>query len=353
MKSSVIGCCVLLSLLAVVQQAEAQKPMRAGTTAANFLEIGFGAAGAAMGDAFVGVANDASALYWNPAGLALLEQSEVVFSYQPWLVDTKTTFAGAGLNLGDFGTLGIGLIAMDYGEMPVTTLAMQEGTGEMFSASDLAISISYARKLVTWFQAGLSFKYINSKIWHSNASALAFDLGVIIQTQFLTPGADGSHGLTIGMSIANYGTQMKYDGMDLMNPIDISPDEAGNYRDTPGQFRLQEWELPLIFRLGVSVTPIHTDEHELILAVDALHPNNNTESVNIGAQYGLTVMGTGSIYLRGGYKALFMEESVYGPTFGFGAKLMMFGNKGIKAEYAYRDMGIFGKVHGIDIGILF
>jgi hypothetical protein len=329
----------------------AQKPIRVGTTAANFLEIGFGAAGASMGDAQVSLANDVSAIYWNPAGLAKLTRSEAMFVSQPWIAGMNTSFSAIGIILPGIGTLGAAVILMDYGEMEVTTMAMQDGTGEKFSPKDMAIYISFARNLAEWFSFGASGKIVNSNIWHLNATAIAFDLGVIIQTPFFSPTEED--GMRIGMSISNYGTPLKYDGLDLLNPIDISTGEAGNYRDASGQFRLQEWELPLIFRIGTSVTAFKTDQHELIVTADALHPNNNSESVNLGGQYTLTIPTFGKINLRGGYKALFMEDSQFGLSLGMGVQTDLLFNIGLKAEYAYRDIGVLGNVNSFGVSVMF
>jgi hypothetical protein len=329
----------------------AQKPIRVGTTAANFLEIGFGAAGASMGDAQVSLANDVSAIYWNPAGLAGLTRSEAMFVSQPWIAGMNTSFSAIGIVLPGFGTLGAGVILMDYGEMEVTTMVMQDGTGEKFSPKDLAMYVSYARNLADWFSFGASGKIVNSTIWHLNATALVFDLGVIIRTPFFSP-TEGD-GMRIGMSISNYGTPMKYDGLDLLNPIDVAPGEEGNYRDASGQFRLQEWELPLIFRIGTSVTAFKTNQHEFIITADALHPNNNSESVNVGGQYTLTFPTFGKVNLRGGYKALFMEDSQFGLSLGMGVQTDLLFNIGLKAEYAYRDIGVLGNVNSFGISILF
>jgi hypothetical protein len=155
------------------------------------------------------------------------------------------------------------------------------------------------------------------------------------------------------MSISNYGTPLKYDGLDLLRPIDISPAEEGNYRDASGQFRLQGWELPLLFRIGVSVTPIATENHEIILAVDALHPNNNTESVNIGGQYALNLPTFGKVFLRAGYKGLFMEDSQYGLSYGFGVQTNLLFNRGLKLDFSYRDLGILGSTYSYGISVLF
>ncbi len=331
----------------------AQKPMRAGTTSANFLEIGYGAAGSALGDAYVSLANDASSSYWNPAGLAQMSRSEVMFVTQPWLVGINTTFGAVGIVVPSFGTIGANFIIMDYGDMDVTTMSMQEGTGEKFTSEDMAFSLSFARNITEWFSVGATGKIITSSIWHESASALAFDLGVLIKTDFFSPTGGNEHGLNIGMSISNYGTTLKYDGLDLLTPIDVDPNSAGNYQSAPGRLATQEWELPLIFRVGVSVTPLLTDVHEIILSVDALHPNDNSESVNVGAQYSLNFPSFGKIFLRGGYKALFMEDSQYGASYGMGILVNMMSNKSIKVEYAYRSIGILGGVQAVGISLLY
>ena len=192
------------------------------------------------------------------------------------------------------------------------------------------------------FGFGASAKYITSRIWHETASAFAFDLGVRINTPFFAPGGDPGKGMKIGMSISNYGTALKYDGIDLMRSYDINPDESGNYQDSKVKFEGDRWELPLIFRIGVALTPIELTHHSLTLAVDALHVNNNNESVNVGAQYTLNAPGFGKIFLRGGYRALFLEDSQFGPTFGVGLVKQYMKNKNIMVDLAYRDVGILG-----------
>lgn len=353
MKKIKVLTIIVICFISTLPLSYAQKPYRMGTTAANFLEIGFGSAGSAMGDACVSITNDLASIYWNPAGLSFMQQSEAQFVRQPWLADINTTFAGIGLVFPAIGTFSLGLIQVGYGDMEVTTLTMQDGTGEIFTAADFAFSLSFARRLAQWFAFGASGKYISSKIWHMNASALAVDLGVVVNTHFLSPTGKRDDGINIGMSISNYGTKMKYDGMDLLRPIDILPYEEGNYRDVGGKFSLEAWELPLIFRIGFSINPMVMGQHRLTLAMDALHPNNNSESVNIGAQYKLTIPTAGDFYLRGGYKALFMEDSEYGVALGGGIVLRMMHNLGLKVEYAYRGVGILGKTHCYTIGVLF
>jgi len=336
----------------------AQKPYKVGTTAANFLEIGIGAAGSAMGEAYVGVVNDISSIYWNPAGLAFMEKSEAQFSIQPWVLDINTSFAAVGIVLPAIGTLGLGVTYTGYGEMDVTNMEYVEGTGEKFTSSDFAFSFSFGRKLAQWFSFGASAKFISSRIWHTSAKAMAADMGVYVSTHFFSPTGRKEDGMKIGMSISNYGTRMKYDGMDLLQPIDIQPYEVGswrwegNYKSAKGKFELQPWELPLIFRVGFSVNLLATENHRFTVAADALHPNNNAESVNIGGQYMIRKLDFGDFYLRGGYKALFLPDSQYGPTFGGGfvihARMV-----DMRMDYAFKSVGLLGNTHCYSFAVLF
>jgi hypothetical protein len=335
--------------------ASGETPTRRGTTAANFLEIGFGSAGNAMGDAAVGAVQDLSSAYWNPAGLALMRQSGVQFNVQPWIAGVRAAFAAGALVLPRVGTFAIALTQMDYGGEAVTTMEMQEGTGEHYTAADYCAGFSYARRLAQWFAFGASVKTVNSRIWHTTGTAFAMDLGVRVNTSFFSTTGDRADGLSIGMSISNYGTRMRFDGMDLLQPIDPDPYTHGEYDNVEGQYRTQEWELPLLFRIGIAIHPLVTEVQRLTITADALHPNNNSESVNVGAQYAFTLHSFGSFYLRGGYKALFMPQSEFGPSYGGGFvyRVSRLNDMALQVDYAYRDIGILGAVHSYTFGLMF
>jgi hypothetical protein len=344
-----------IALFILIHLSMAQQPYRKGTTAANFLEIGYGSQGSAMGDAIVSVVDDLSSVYWNPAGLGLMRQSGVQFMMQPWLAGINTTFASAGMVLGNVGNLAIGYYQVDYGREEVTTMDMQEGTGEKFSANDYCLSLSYGRRLAQWFAFGASGKVVSSNIWHMSGNAFAVDLGAIVNTYFFSPTGDRMDGLAIGMSISNYGTRMKYDGMDLLQPIDPDPSTHGEYDNVEGQYRTQAWELPLIFRIGAAIHPIVSNTQRLTLEVDALHPNNNSESLNIGGQYEFNILSFGTFYLRSGYKALFMDQSEFGFSYGTGVlyRLKGLNNMAMRLDYAYRDIGVLGAVHVYTFSFMF
>jgi len=343
----------ILAVLGAAVPSQSQVKNRVATTAANFLEIGIGSAGSAMGEAYVSMPRDLSALYWNPAGLGLMDRNSVMMIHQPWIANTNCTFFGANLVLPSVGTVAAGVTYMGYGSMDVTTVEDPEGTGETFSPSDYAFSLAYSRRLVQWFSFGAAFKYITSQIWHCSASAMAVDLGVLVNTGFFSPTGDREDGMMIGMSISNYGGRMEYDGIDLLSTVDPYPQYEGNFAFNRGKYDLNAWELPLIFRVGLSVHAFKVAGHRLILSADALHPNNNSESVNVGGEYGVKLPGMGELFLRGGYKALFMDKSQYGTTFGGGFVMYVTRTSALQMNYAYKSIGILGNMHSYELGILF
>ena len=353
LKKILTASLVCLMMTSLINNLYAQKPYRVGTSAATFLEVGYGPEGNAMGDAYTSVASDVSSIYWNPAGLASMYGNQATFCYQPWLADINTMFTAGAINVEGLGTFGLSIIAVDYGKMDVTTLSNQSGTGETFSASDIAVSLAYSRKLADWFSFGMAAKYVNSTIWHSSASAVAFDLGVLINTGFFSPTKNMEDGLNIGMSVSNYGTQLRYDGMDLTQPIDPTPSQHGDYKDVRGEYKLAEWELPLIFRLGTSLTVINSGNHRLLLSVDAIHPNNNSESVNIGGRYSVLFPGVCKVTFAGGYKALFMDQSQYGFSFGVGIDSYLLYKSGYRISYAYRTHKTLGGTSSYGVNIFF
>ena len=311
------------------------------TTAAPFLEIGIGSRAIGMGGAFVATANDASAMYWNPAGLGKLNSAELIFVHTQWLADITFQYAGAILPIRGLGTLGASITTMNMGEMEVRTVDMQEGTGEFFDASDMALALSYGFSLTDRFALGISVKYLLQRIWKESAQGFAIDIGTIYQT--------GIRGLRLGAALTNFGTDMQMQGNDLLVYHDIDPNNGGNNDRLFAEMQTQAWPLPLNFQLGVAMDIIQNQVHRLTLAADAIHPIDNRESVHLGTEYALQER----YFLRLGYRSLFLHDSEEGLTAGGGISTFLLGNFRVSIDYAYADFGRLQNAQRFSINLRF
>jgi len=327
---------------------------KTGTSAAIFLEIPVGARGIGMGNAFVSIANDVTALYWNPAGAARLDLNEASGSHTSWIAGTTFSFAGLVLPLGSFGTLGVSYTQLSMDDMKVRTVQQPEGTGEYFSAGDMAIGLTYARQLSDRFSIGITAKYIQQTIWHESANAMAVDVGTIFRTDLFG-------GMTIGATLSNFGTSMTMAGRDARQFISVDPTQMGTNSQIPAAIEFDSWGLPLMFQFGISTTPVKTDEFAWVVAVDALHPSDDFETVNIGTELGYRNF----LFLRGGYSSIFLQHGDYassaqegaegGLCVGFGLTSDLFSTESIRArfDYAYRNMGRLENIQVITFGVQF
>ena len=109
----------------------------------------------------------------------------------------------------------------------------------------------------------------------------------------------------------------------------------------------------MIFRIGIALKPIVSSFSKVTISVDALHPNNNSESMNAGISMDNTIAGFGVFSLRGGMKAIYMDSPQYGYTGGIGFEILYLGNRSISIDYAYKSMGILGDVHAYTVGFTF
>ena len=312
-----------------------------GTSSAVFLNIGVGARAVAMGSAFTAVANDATALYWNPAGISQCQHPEITFNHSDWLLDVYHEFAGAVLPAGRH-YFGLGVTYLGMPDQIVRTIDEPEGTGDFYNASDLALAVSYAYQFTDRFTMGFTGKYIQQQIYNSTGSAGAIDLGAIYQPSKMP-------WLKLGMQIANFGTDICFSGRDLAEKIDIDPKHNSSDR-LPTSLDTDAFSLPLIFRFGLAINILNSKTNKFITAVDMIHPSNNTESVNVGAEY----IFKGIFALRAGYQSLFERD--YETTGGFtmGAGLTFYTNGMlIIFNYAYRDFGILDDVSRVSFGLKF
>ncbi|HTW92868.1 MAG TPA: PorV/PorQ family protein [bacterium] len=285
---------VLLASVAFVSSAQAAFS-KVGSTGAAFLKIGVGRS-TAMGDAFVAIADDPSAAYFNPAGLARVSRT-IQVNHVNWIADVNHDNLTFVLPLTSFGTIAVNVTALTMGQIeqttidnPNTTIREDEGTGLFFSASDMAVGVSYARIITDKLSFGFTGKVITQTVWDMSASAFGFDLGLLYNTGFKS--------LRIGAAVTNYGTQLAFTGRELDYSFswpDSGPSQInGSYSTTPVG-------LPTNFRFGIAYDIIEAQnpdkDSRLTAALDINHPSDINETVNFGLEYGIA----NAFFLRGGY----------------------------------------------------
>lgn len=340
MKKFLLAIAILFTLLQGIGFSQVTKT---GTTAAKFLSIGIGPRANAMGGAFTSVANDASALYWNPAGMAELTKYEAMFTYTSLFenLDINLNYIALVIPTEDWGNFGLSVTALDYGDMEVTTEFFPEGTGEKFSVSSYAFGLSYARNITEGFAAGITIKYITEGIFNSSANGFAFDVGTVFKTPFF--------GIKFASIITNFGSKMQMTGEDLLIRHDADPTRKGNNETVDAYYKTDHFELPLKLQIGLSKDFQFLNGQRLTIAVDATHPNDNSEYVNIGGELSFL---DNLISLRGGYKGLFLEDNQEGLTLGVGLNYVL-GVFAVGVDYSYQEFEFLSYIHSFSVSFKF
>ena len=293
---------------------------RAGTATAEFLKIGVGARATSMGDAFVAVANDASALYWNPAGITQFETNEVEVSHTGWFVDIQHEFIGAVYHLSLDDAVGVSVTSLHMDDMQVTTEFAPQGTGNYFSFGDLAAGLTYSRKLTTQFSFGATVRYVEETMDVVKMRGVVIDFGTYYWTGLGTS--------RFSAVVTNFGNEMSPSGS-----ITLYGGETVN--------QFQEFPPPTNFKFGFAFDPIKDETNLLTTAIQLNHPNDNSENISLGAEYGWMK----TLFLRGGYKFNVEDESF---TVGGGLATTISGIS-FNIDYGYAAYTNLGGVHRISM----
>jgi len=291
---------------------------KVGTFDGQFLKIGIGARAAAMGSAFVAVADDASALYWNAAGIARIDadRSQLQFNHAIWPADMKFTQIGYVFHTKRIpGAIGVSLRSLYMDPMVETTAYQPDpnvGTGLRFDAGYMAAGLTYARSFTDKFSAGVTANFIHEGLAELSQNTYAFDLGTLYDV--------GTMGMRIGMAITNMGTDVR--------------------------FIERTARLPSVFRVGTSATVFQSADQRLLGSLEFSHPPDNSERLNVGAEYGFH----NYVFLRGGYNVNYDAEGIAGGV-GFRFPVSFAGTADF--DYAYTDMRILGAAHRFSLKFAF
>ena len=190
-----------------------------------FLMISPGARAAGMGEAFVATANDATAVYWNPAGLAFQYGKEITLMHANWLPalasDMYYEFFAYRQDIEGVGTIGTNITFLNMGEQIRTGENSPEEIGR-FVSYDVAFSCSYGTTITENFALGVTYRYIRSNLsdigagnerGSGKANAFAFDIGLLYKMPYW------GQRLTLGMNLSNLGPKIAYIDASQADPI--------------------------------------------------------------------------------------------------------------------------------------
>jgi hypothetical protein len=302
-------------------------------TGMKFLNVGAGAQQTAMGEAVTSLEGSSLSMFYNPAAMARLSSLyDVTLGQTRWIADINHNYASVAINPsnGDYGVIGFTMQFVDYGDLQETIRSNnQQGFLDVgtFRPTASAIGIGYARALSDRFSVGGNVKYVtqnlgnaatlldsygNSTRTKSSKDVMVFDFGMLYKTGFKS--------LNFGVAIRNFSQEVKYER--------------------------EGFQLPLIFKIGVSMnavdfTDLDNKMHSLLFSVDATHPRDYPEQVNLGAEYLFMQI----LAMRGGYMS---NNDEYGWTYGLGVQ-KAFGEVKLGFDYSYTPFGVFTEVSRISV----
>ena len=343
----------VLSVAAI--PAIAGNPDRMGQAGASQLLINPYARNTGMAGANSARIRGLEAQFLNIAGTAFTRKTEIMFNRSAWLQGTDIHINAFGLTqgVGETGTMGFGVVAINAGDIDITTEEQPEGNLGTFNPTFYNVSLSYAKMFSDNIYGGINVKLLSEQIPNAKAQGLAIDAGI----QYHTGKYDQIH---FGISLKNWGPKMHYSGDGLTRQAQVSNADGRTYELTVSN-RSASFELPTMVNIGGAYDFYLSKDssglvkkHRMTLA---LNYNSNSFSYDNG-MVGLEYSWREILMIRGG---MFIEKNLYndktanaytGPSMGATFELP-FGEKRstIGLDYSYRFTNPFGGTHSFGMRV--
>jgi hypothetical protein len=336
---SLIGISALTAL--------AGNPDRAGQAGASELLINPWARSSGWFGAGSGSVRGVEAIFGNVAGIAGTKKTEIVFSHATWLKGSTMGINSLGLTqkVGEGSVLGLSLMALDFGDIMVTTTDQPEGGLGTFTPQFMNLGLSYAKVFSNSIYGGMSIKIISESISNVSAQGVAIDAGI----QYTTGTNAERNNLKFGITLKNVGTPMKFAGDGLTaKSTSADPVNSTSFEYTVEQ-RTQGFEIPSQVNIGATYDFRLTADHRLSLAATFTSNSFTNDQYIAGLEYGFKDY----FMVRGGFAYednLFddaLRTTVYtGPAAGFTVQLPL-GKSGklFGLDYSYRATKPFDGTH--------
>ena len=298
---------------------------RAGTSSMTFLKIGVGARATGMGGAFVGMAKNVDALFWNPAGVGWLRKPSFAFHYLSLPADIQYAAVGASIPLQRWGTVGLIVGSLDTDEMKERTEYHPEGTGNTFIFSDVFAGLSYSYLFIDRFAAGVGIKVVREDLAGIHMWGGMMDLGTCYYTGF--------RDLSFAVTLVNFGPNLRPEGMATIT------DSYGN--STERQY--EAFSPPTIFRMGAAMSVYQNHGIKSVLGIQLNHPVDTEESLSLGTE----ISYLERLFVRGGYQVNHDTE-----TWSAGAGVnFSFAGHWFQIDVSYSDLGLLTQAYRSSLSI--
>ena len=350
MKITIRILVIMAIFLIGVDSAFAGGGSRTGTGGATELLIPVGTRGIALGGSDVAIGTGLNALFWNPAGVAMMDNSvSATFSHMNYIADIGVEYGAVAVNFGEFGVVSLDVKSLNVGSIMVTTDLQPDGTGQTFTPEFLTAGATYSKLLTDRIAIGVTFNYISESIDQVSSSGFGVNAGI----QYKDLG--DVKGLNFGIVVKNIGPQMSFSGPGLLvtaQPTGSTPTPSLAFDRAPSFYSIDAaaFDLPSQFDIGFGYTPVINDMNSL--KISALFENNNYQGdlYNFGAEYGYNNL----FFLRAGYSMSPKSQDpnyIYGFTAGAGVNYNL-GGIDLKIDYAYRSTKYFtgNNIFSISLG---
>ncbi len=310
---NLIDVLILFLALPVISRAQSFSSSAIGTTAGDFLNIGVGARAIAMGGAYSAAADDATALYWNPAAMTQVPNQSATVMHMAYIANTSLDYGSYVDNLGKYGAFGVSIERLSLGTIQETDASFNN-IGSV-SPYDMAFTLGYAYQFadtgfgpLDGFSLGLAGKLIQSQLL-STAETEAMDFGLLSPAYL-------DDRLRLAFDVQNLGGTLKYE--QIPEPLPLALTIGGSYRIT------SSW----------------------LATMDIGLPKGDSPYINLGTEYLLVSDGWWRFSLRGGFNSQTYTNvaGFAGPSVGFGV-----GYKGFDTDYAFVPYSALGSAQRISL----
>jgi len=348
----------LALVFALGEPAHAGNPDRQGEAGAAQLLLNPYAKSAGLHSMTTSMVTGAEAMRINIAGISRISRTEINLSYGSYLTGTDIGLNAIGLaqKVGESGALGISLMAVDFGDIRLTTTDQPEGTGTTFSPNFFNIGFGYSHTFENKVSVGILFRGVSESITDVSSFGFAIDAGV----QYVTGPEDN---FRFGIALRNIGSRMKYGGEGLSTQGPAGGDDGNPYNLTFNQ-RAADFELPSMLNIGLSYDFL-IGNHRITPLANFTSNSFSQDQVGGGLEYSLNDF----FMVRAAYRYEFgSEDEIQAPIYtglAAGATIAVpLGKDQVDAandevreaprlsiDYAYRDTRIWDGTHNIGIRI--